>query len=218
MKLAESVDGSACDGGDVTEADTFLEEADFFGILLLVGIFGLAVGGGTAHFDPSFAALGYVLVTTAGHPFLDGQSFHRSDFKQDGADERGHRIHLTVGAEGLKVVVLDIQADPVLVEALNDFEGFEGITTETANFEADHFVDGVRFHISNHVHDFGPFFNALGTTDLIAENRLHTPAYFATVVRQFVNLPLVFLFVRAHTSQNDYTLHCIVSNCIQKQR
>ena len=43
MKPAESVDGSASDGGNVTEADTFLEEADFFGILLLVGLFGLTV-------------------------------------------------------------------------------------------------------------------------------------------------------------------------------
>lgn len=147
LQFAEGIDRCARDGNDIAEADALTEQTDFAAILLLIGIVGLPIGCGTAHLDSFPAALGDVLVSAARHPFRDGQPLHRSDFKQDGADKGCDGIDLAVGVESLKVVILHIETDPMLVEALYDLEGLEGVTTETADFKTDHLVNVVGFHI-----------------------------------------------------------------------
>ena len=61
---------------DISQRNAFPEQGDFLLILVLVGIVALAIGLRSAHLDPFPTASGDVLVTTARHPFLDGQSIH----------------------------------------------------------------------------------------------------------------------------------------------
>ncbi len=44
--------------------------------------------------------------------------------------------------------------------------------------------------------------DGLGPADLVAEHGINRPSYPIAVVRQFIDLPMILLFVRAHTSQN----------------
>ena len=118
---------------DIPERDAFPEQGDFLLVLVLVGIIALAVGGWSAHLDPIPAALGDIQVTTACHPFLDGQSFHRRYLEQDSADERCDRIDLPIRVEGVEVVVLNVEGDPILVEVVDDFEGFERVPSQTVD-------------------------------------------------------------------------------------
>ena len=95
----------------------------------------------------------------------------------------------------------------MLVETLNDTQGFEGVSSETTDFEAHHLVDVVALDIPDKVHNLRPFFYALGSADLVAEHRLHTPSNAPAIVSQFVHLSLALLFVRAHSSQNHDLIH-----------
>lgn len=87
--------------------------------------------GRSAHLDPFPAALGDIQVTPARHSFLDGEPFHRRYLEQDCADERCDRIDLPIRIEGVEVIVLDVERYPILVEVVDDLEGFEGIASQT---------------------------------------------------------------------------------------
>ena len=95
----------------------------------------------------------------------------------------------------------------MLVEGLDDPQGFEGVSSETTDFEAHHLVDVVALDIPDKVHNLRPFFYALGSADLVAKHRLNTPTNAPAIVGQFVYLPLVFLLIRAHSSQNHDLIH-----------
>ena len=103
-----------------------------------------------------------------------------------GRDEGCDGIDLAVGVEGLKVIILDKEADSVLVEALDDLQGFEGVTTKTADFKADHLVDVVGFHKVDKVHNLGPLLHPFRPADLVTEHRLHAPSNAAAIVGQFI--------------------------------
>ena len=51
----------------------------------------------------------------------------------------------------LDVVVLDVQADAVFIQGLNDVQGFQGIPSETADLQDADLIDAVFFHIGQHV-------------------------------------------------------------------
>ena len=130
------------------------------------------------------------------HPFLDGQSLHTGYLEQDSTDERGDRIDLPIRIEGVEIVVLDVEGDPILVEVVDDLQCLEGITPQTADFEA---YDPVQAMLLDVLHQPGDLLSVgifRGSADLVGENLHDLPVHPLAVVREFHHLPFVVLSLR----------------------
>ena len=192
---------------DIPERDAFPEQTDFLLVLVLVGIVTFAVGGWSAHLDPFPAALGDIQVTTARHTLLDSQPLHRRYLEENCADERCDRIDLAVGVEGVEVVVLNVEGDPILVEVVDDFEGFERVSPEAADFEAYDPVQAMLLDILHQCRDFLSVGEFGRSADLVGEYLHYFPVHSLAVVREFHHLPFVVLPLCRDPCQNCYLFH-----------
>lgn len=71
------------------------------GILLTHLIIRLAIRTGSAHLHAIFLALGDVLRPAAAHTLDDSEALHLRNLQENGTDERGDRIDLTVIGKGV---------------------------------------------------------------------------------------------------------------------